>query len=158
MPVTLQFVQGTNVFDKAIIAYSHGWPTHVDGVMPNGQLLGSQSHSIGSIPEGVQIRPPNYETFAKVLRVDIPATPAQEGQLWAFLEAQLHKPYDHEAIFGMALDRDWHDPGSWFCSELYGAALEASEIFPFPLSTATYCLAPSGLLLACSVIARINAQ
>ena len=156
MPITLQFVQGTNVFDKAIIAYSHGWPTHIDAVMPDGRLFGSQSHAIDGIPEGVQIRPPNYEAFAKVLRVTLPASPQQEAAFWDFLNKQLGKPYDHEAIFGMALGRDWHDPSAWFCSELGGAALEDAGVFPYPLSMVTYCLTPPGLLLACSVIARIS--
>lgn len=158
MPVTLQFVQGTNVFDKAIQAYSHGWATHVDALLADGsgRLLGSQSHAIGAVPAGVQIRPPNYEPFAQVLRVTLPAAPQQEAAFWTFLEAQLGKPYDHEAIFGMAVDRDWHAAGSWFCSEVQGAALEGCEVFPYPLSTATYCLTPPGLLLACSAIVRIS--
>lgn len=156
MPVTLQFVQGTHVFDKAIQAYSHGWATHVDAAMPDGRLLGSQSHDIGGIPAGVQVRPPGYEQFARVLRITLPATPRQEADFWTFLTAQLGKPYDHDAIVGMAFGRDWHAAGSWFCSELQGAALEGCVVFPFPIAVAASCLTPPDLLLACSVIARIT--
>lgn len=47
-----------------------------------------------------------------------------------WLYAQLGKPYDWTAITGMAFRRDWHDPKSWFCSELVEAFSEAGH---FPL-------------------------
>ena len=153
--ITLQFVRGTDPFDYAILAYSHGWATHVDAVMPDQKLLGSQSHVIGNIPAGVQIRPPGYEPFAKIARVSLPSTPQQEKVFWDFLSAQLGKPYDHEAILGMALGRDWHEDGCWFCSEVQGAALEGCLVFPYPLATTTECLTPPGLYLACSVLTKV---
>jgi hypothetical protein len=156
VPITLQFIQGENVFDKAIMAYSHGWATHVDAVMPDERLLGSQSHVIGGIPEGVQIRPPKYEPFAKIIRVTLPASPQQEKVFWNFLNAQLGKPYDYAAIFGMAFGRDWHRDGSWFCSELAGVGLENCGVFPNGLAETTSTLTPPGLLLACSVLTKVE--
>lgn len=153
---TLQFVQGTGLFDKAIMAYTRSWATHVDAVMPDGRLLGSQSQEFGVVPAGVQARPPDYEPFAKAVRVALPASPQQERAFWAFLGAQVGKPYDYDAIAGIALGRDWHQDGRWFCSELIAVAAEDSEIFPYPLSVAAPCLTPPNLLLACSVLARID--
>lgn len=47
-----------------------------------------------------------------------------------FLYAQIGKPYDWSAVYGMAFRRDWHDPHQWFCSELVQAWSEAGK---FPL-------------------------
>lgn len=54
--------------------------------------------------------------------VDCPTETWDAVRKWAF--DQLGKPYDWSAICGMAAHRDWHDPGSWFCSELVVAAFE----------------------------------
>jgi uncharacterized protein YycO len=40
----------------------------------------------------------------------------------AFLQAQVGKPYDYTALFGIFAKRDWQEPDSWFCSELAAAA------------------------------------
>jgi len=42
-----------------------------------------------------------------------------------FLLSQIGKPYDLTAIFGMVLQRKWHEEDSWFCSELLEAAIKA---------------------------------
>lgn len=116
------------VVSDAIATYTHGWPSHVDVVMPDGQLLGARSDVCMGVPAGVQLRPPNYAVFSKTERISFPAIALEETAFYAFLSLQYGKPYDKLAITGLALDRDWRSPYHWFCSELVMAALEAGQI------------------------------
>jgi hypothetical protein len=45
----------------------------------------------------------------------------------AFIEAQIGKPYDWGAIFGMvARQHSWEDVSKWYCSELLEATIQAA--------------------------------
>lgn len=134
----------------AIQIFERGWPSHVDVVLGDGTLLGARSDAIGGKPPGVQIRPPNYEPFARKQSVSLSATPAQETDFLNFLQAQIGKPYDHTAIVAFAFHRDWRELDSWFCSELAAAALEACGWFPKPLANTVNEITPRDLLLAVS--------
>lgn len=43
----------------------------------------------------------------------------------AFARAQVGKPYDYLAAFGVPWRTSWDDEGKWYCSELLEAALAA---------------------------------
>jgi hypothetical protein len=109
--------------------------SHVDSVTADGRLLGAQN--IG----GVQIRPPNYETFSRVERVNVTVTDKQEELYWNFLHKQIGKPYDTLAIAAFAFNRDWRSPDAWFCDELVAAGLEHAEVVRrlAPASTGSTC-------------------
>ena len=85
--------------------------SHVDAIMSDGRLLGSQLDS--NTGPGVQIRNPGYKKFTKTITVTL------------FL--QIGKPYDVTAVFGLALHRDWREKSKWFCSEELAAAAEESK-------------------------------
>lgn len=51
------------------------------------------------------------------------APKVEEAYNWA--RGQVGKPYDWTAITGLALNRNWREDDSWFCSELVAAAFEA---------------------------------
>lgn len=55
-------------------------------------------------------------------RVFFYAPKIEKAYEWA--KTQIGKNYDHTAIFGLALDRDWRAKDSWFCSELVAKAFE----------------------------------
>lgn len=55
-------------------------------------------------------------------RVLLDAPKVEQAYKWA--QTQVGKKYDHTAIFGLALDRDWRARDSWFCSELVAEAFE----------------------------------
>ena len=74
---------------------------------------------------------------------------------YAFLKTQIGKPYDHSAILGFALDRDWRQSDSWFCSELVAAALEKAGYFSFCLAAPANKITPADLLLALSATAEL---
>lgn len=46
----------------------------------------------------------------------VDARTAPEARKW--LEAQLGKGYDLEALVGFLFQRNWSDPSRWFCSEM----------------------------------------
>ncbi len=120
-------------------------------MLPSGHLLGARSDKVGGDPAGVQIRPPNYEKFSSRVIFTIPATDAQSTAYYAFLDAQLGKPYDSEAIWAFAFNRDWREDDSWICSELQAAALIAANRVP-PLFLASNKITPEALALMASAI------
>ncbi len=76
------------------------------------------------------MRPPDYALFVRRMVMEMPSTPAQGHDFWAFLCSQSGKPYDYRALWAFAADRDWRAPDSWICSELVCAALEHAKISP----------------------------
>lgn len=152
--ITAQFVQSDDIASKAIEIFERGWPSHVDIVWPDGRLLGARSDTITvggeTIPPGVQFRPQNYEIWTRAERIDIDANDLVLTKFYNFLEAQVGKPYDKTAIAAFPFQRDWRELDSWFCSELFVAALEASTFFPQSLSNAANEITPRDALLLVS--------
>jgi hypothetical protein len=154
--ITLQLSSMEDVGSLAIRAFSHGPYSHVDAVLPDGNLLGARSDQIGSVPPGVQIRLPGYANFSTLNHVVLPTTPECETAFYDFLRTQIGKPYDHSAILGFAFDRNWRDADSWFCSELVAAALEKAGYFSFCLAAPANKITPADLLLALSATANVG--
>lgn len=153
--IVLQFVEGSGFGSALIKYYDHGLYSHVDSMLPDGTLLGARDDAIEGIPSGVQIRPASYVAGETVLRVTIPCTDTQQDAFYAFVRAQLGKPYDETSIAAFAVGRDWRADDSWFCSELCSAGIEASGLVP-PLSAPANKIAPDDLLLVISALVRIG--
>lgn len=83
--------------------------SHVDTILPNGQLLGARG-------DGVKIRD-SYEVSKKLI-LCIEATEEQEKIYYDTLYKQLGKPYDYLGVIGFISNRDWQEDDKWFCSEL----------------------------------------
>jgi hypothetical protein len=126
--ITLQFVLGAGTASSATAWFSQGHFSHVDAVLSDGSLLGARSDVCGGKPAGVQIRPPNYETWLKQTRFTIPCTLGQYGAWEAFLLKQVRLPYDKMAIFAFVTNRNWRESDAWICSELQAAALEKASV------------------------------
>lgn len=152
--IRIRFVTGNDWLSNAIrFGERDGWATHAEAVMPDGSLLGA--HLAG----GVQIRPAGYDkaTMTREAIIELWLAPnnvfavedAMTRTAWDFLNAQVGKPYDTTAIAGLALDRDWRETDSWFCSELMTAALEACGYLP-RLAAADNHISPRDLLLVLS--------
>ncbi len=153
--IRLQFVLGFGLPSQAIAWFSSGPFSHVDIVMPSGDLIGARSDWIGHVPPGVQRRPPFYEKWKERVLMTLPATnKAQEAALYAFLNAQIGKPYDKTAIWGFAAGRDWREADSWFCSELGTACLEQAGICPV-LYTPRNKVTPAALATVCSALGAL---
>lgn len=132
----LQFVCGQDLSSKLIAWYGNGYGgwSHVDAVLPDGSLLGARNDAIGSVPAGVQVRPPNYETWARSAVVEVPATPEEASQWEGWLKTQVGIHYDQQAIIGFILGRKDTDTGRWICSALQTRALiRANLMHPLPV-------------------------
>ena len=148
--ITLHFSATSGLSSEAIKLFERGWCSHVDAVLPSGELLGARSDVVGGQPPGVQIRPQSYETWSSTKTVELLAPAVMENKFLDFLHDQLGKPYDKTAIIAFAVGRNWREQDSWFCSELIAAALEACLWFPAPLSDVTNHITPRDLLLLVS--------
>lgn len=149
--IVMQFSRQNDIGSDLITWFSHGAGfSHVDTVMPDGRLLGARSDVCAGVPPGVQIRPVLYAPFSRTLRVVLPADDETTCSYYAFVEAQIGKPYDMRAIEAFPLDRDWRTPNAWFCSELNAAALEACRWFAWPLATPADKIDPDDLVLVVS--------
>lgn len=146
--VGLQFVRGAGWSSSLIAWFGAARFSHVDIVLDNGQLLGARwDKTPGDTPSGVRIRPPNYESWADRLRINIPCSVEQHEAFYDYAIRQVGKPYDASAIFAFAWGRDWHDDRAWYCSELAAACLEQAKILippPIPLNKVT----PGALAIA----------
>jgi uncharacterized protein YycO len=156
MMAALQFVCQDAISSQLIAWFSQGHFSHVDAILPDSNLLGARSDSVGGKPPGVQIRPPNYAKFSRRVVMNLPATPAQDAAFYGFLQSQVGKPYDTTAIFAFMFNRDWRAPDSWICSELQAAACEVAGITP-PLYLAANKITPVGCALACSAAGALVA-
>lgn len=151
MSIQLQFVCEAALSSQAIAWFSAGHFSHVDAVLPDGSLLGARSDHVGGKPPGVQIRPLGYTKFTKRVLMTVPAQPGGEAEFYTFLEAQVGKPYDVEAILAFFVNRDWRKDDSWICSELVAAAGEHAGIFP-KLYVAANKITPVAAALAFSAV------
>ncbi len=81
------------------------------------------------IQGGVKLRRFDYEPDCRYqfFRIDLPDLNAD--RVIEFFRSQLDKPYDLTGCIGCGLHRDWHQPDSWFCSEIFIAAFEYG-LFP----------------------------
>lgn len=158
--ITLRFVASRDLASDLVLLGEHdGWATHVEALMPDGTLLGSL------LEGGVQARPMGYDKGAATRELyvsfesgvtlvpqphPIPVRLLEKDEaFYAFLRAQIGKPYDKLGIVGFVFGRGWHAGGSWFCSELQTAALEACGYF-YPLASLNSHVSPRDLLLVLS--------
>lgn len=126
MSIKLRFSTTGSGVSRIISHFEDGfWATHVDAVMPDGNLLGA--HAAG----GVRSRSPDYDvkTVTRSEFIELAASGEVEAKFFAFLTDQIGKPYDFEAVFAFVAARNWREPKAWFCSELQTAALEAAGWF-----------------------------
>ncbi len=128
--IRLQFVCGGSLSSQAIAWFSQGHLSHVDAILPDGTLLGARSDRIRGIEPGVRIRPGAYERWSSRVVFTLPSTVEQEAAFHGYLRRQIGKPYDHTAIWGFVLNRNWRESDSWICSELQAAALEHAGLVP----------------------------
>lgn len=108
--ISLQFAAEDGLSSDLIKYFEHGAFSHVDAVLPNGDLLGAR------LDGGVQVRKPGYAAFSRTLRVDLPADDLTAQRFYAFLQSQVGKPYDMGVIAAFAFDANWQASGEWICS------------------------------------------
>ena len=118
--VCFRFSANNGILSRGIRFYT--WPSeysHVDLVVPGEGLL-------GAMPDGVKLRPFNYDHPTKLLYAWVDVNDSEK--IYTIAKSQTGKRYDFGAIFGLALHHDWQDAGQWFCSELATWLLLQDEI------------------------------
>jgi hypothetical protein len=153
--IQLQFVRGRGLSSAAIAWFGAGVYSHVDAIVPGGELLGARSDRIGYIDPGVQVRPAYYENWKMRDVWSLLVSESVYQRFHTFLREQLYKPYDSTAIWGFVAGRDWRDDKAWFCSELQAAALEYSEAIP-RLSTKSNKVMPGTLATIMSAVGALK--
>ena len=154
--VTVQFSFCDDPASWLIRQYDHGQWSHVDAVLADGSLLGSRSDEVGGKPSGVQIRPAGYINFNGTKKLLIPCADEVETVFYSVWMSQIGKPYDRTAIMGFVFERDWRQTDAWFCSEGITWSAEQAKLFPYMLAMPSSKVTPSGLYLACSVLADVT--
>ena len=147
--ITAQFVLARG-WSSTLILLAGGGTTalgfsHVDIVLPSGELFGARTDFPVNGKTGVQRRQPGYgdATWIRRETFELKATPAQEKRGYDFLLAQEGKPYDELAIAAFFTDRDWREDDAWFCDELYLRFLEVAGVCP-PLYLPANRVNPTG--------------
>lgn len=134
--IILQYSTSTALVSGMIRRLCHSEFSHVDAVLPDGNLLGASDQGehgpvIAGNPQGVAIRPPDYQLFGIRRRMVI-ATPYADAII-ACAMAELGKPFDNSALHIFLDDylvsprkvvRDWRNLSHWFCSELWAHGFE----------------------------------
>lgn len=116
--IVVRFVRGNSLVDRGIQFFTWGYWNHVELYTKTGYL--------GAQPQGgYRIRAYNYMSFEKEMFRGIELGPEKEAEFWKWQYAQIGKPYDMTAIFGLVARRDWQEDDQWFCSEVVAAGFEA---------------------------------
>jgi hypothetical protein len=111
--LTSQFVTEGDASSALVRYLSDGEVSHVDLMLPTGELLGARLRG------GVAIRPPGYRPFTKIIQVSCQVPDVDAAYLFA--TQQVGKPYNKRAILDMVLHRArlfTANQASWFCDEL----------------------------------------
>lgn len=153
--IRFQFSRQADLASDAIAWFTQGTFSHVDAVLPSGELLGARSDHIGGKPSGVQIRPHDYAKWAQKVTFEVPVSEQQKIDFWNFLYHQIGKPYDTKAIWGFVLGRYWREDDSWICSELQASASEHAKITP-KLYLATNKITPVSWALTVSALPGVK--
>ena len=116
MSLHLVFTRGEGMTGAVIRAGTWSRAAHVGGLLDDGMVLDATPSL------GVALHPGISGRVVGLLAVA--CTPEVERTAVAWAHRQVGKPYDWTAIAGFFTRRDWHDPGAWFCMELWLAAFE----------------------------------
>jgi len=137
LTILLQLSTQSNLCDAVIRLFTRSEYSHVDFVMPNGDLFGA--HPL----KGVSRRAPGPVARRLLLTADAPA------RVLEIAEGELGKPYDYTAVFSQIIfGRDWQRPDSWFCSELIAWCFQEAGFPLFPPHVTFSLITPRDLLLS----------
>jgi hypothetical protein len=144
--IRLRFTDSSRgIFGKLIRWQTLGHVSHVEAVLPDGTIIAA----LAGI--GVSELPCDYDqTSTSQTFVDIPSTEDQVFRWVKYLHSRRGRPYDWEAIAGLALHTGWRMKGGLICSMLQTLALREAGVFPRPLSEPAHEITPRDLLLILS--------
>lgn len=154
--IRLQFSTSTEWSSAVIRRMCHSPFSHVDVLDADGNCIGASDSPKAAVlrgnPNGVAVRPPDYQVFGVRHVAELSATPEVEKRFFDLIDSQLGKPFDDSALYAflspdVSTERDWREADAWFCSELAAWALEQSGFWPYTLLVAKNRVSPADLLL-----------
>lgn len=113
----LLFTTTPSLLSIGIRAFEGGRASHVGVQLDNLVIDATFKHGVRCI-NVVDWTAEQGRPMVDVVPLSLPDPDAA----WAFLNAQIGKPYDVSAWFGWLMWRDWSDDRAWYCSELALAA------------------------------------
>lgn len=137
--IRVQFVLGSGLSSRAIAWWGQGYNgwSHVDAVLSDGSLAGARSDIIKplgggpAIPAGCQIRPANYEKWARVMVMARQVDLGTRSMWDEFFRTRAGKiQYDKGDILGFILGEDKATAGRWICSAWNADAAETLDLIP----------------------------
>jgi hypothetical protein len=99
----------------------------------------------------VWVRPADYEKWAEKRQLVLWVDSTKHHNFYDALKREVGKPYDHLAILGFVVGRNWRETDSWICSELQAYALEIAGIVPRLLFTPNK-ITPNSLALVFNAV------
>jgi hypothetical protein len=153
MTLRWRFIAEKDVGSRAISWFGGGQFSHVDLVMPDGQYAGARTaiDKAATNKPGYQLRPADYIKAAVSVVMSLEVTAEQEVAVYKASNAKLGDPYDHLAIWGFVLGRNWEEPGSWICSEAQAQNITCAGICK-PLYLTANRITPNDLTLILSAL------
>lgn len=143
--ISIRFVEGTAWDSRVIRWQTRCWMSHVEAMVGPQLALGAMLRG------GVSERSTAASCYSGISRREtwlIPASKSRSEAFHKFLYSQLGQPYDWRAIMSFGLgERDWREPGAWFCSELQGAALETAGVIELPTDLPVCRLTPRDIYM-----------
>lgn len=115
--IQLLFTRKRTVSSFVIRAFCGSLWSHVALVDGEHVIEAVGLHGVRRVPWAEALRGTSHHTLVDFIEADpVPVLRAAK--------AQVGKPYDFKAIFGLWLRSGWDETDAWFCSELVAWALE----------------------------------
>jgi hypothetical protein len=154
--IHLLFSTSTAWQSAVIRRICHSPFSHLDVVLPDGNLLGSsdspKAPHIEGNPRGVAVRPPEYQEFGIRRLAKVRVGESASKMFMELVRSQLGKPFDGEALNAflsgdVTMPRDWRADDQWICSELMAWAAEGANFWNYDLLVPKNRISPADLLL-----------
>ena len=116
---------------SAIIRWGTHCPySHVDGLLPDGSLLGARTGWLTTYGEGVRVRPPNYTTFSAIAHRSYPV---DAEKAIAVAMTYVGDPYSWQEDAGYVIPWFWKHvvPKSYNCSAFWAHVIRKCGVDPF---------------------------
>lgn len=158
MPEIIFQFSTSHEFASRLIRDYLGSPfSHVEAVTPDGGLYGSSDAKdhpcMRGNPNGVAVRPQDYQLFLRRRRARVEVTAQQYATFWRLADQELGKDFDGDAVslkwvFGGddPFARDWRYDQHWWCAELHAYLLEKIRLWDYPLIVPKNVVTPHMLL------------
>jgi hypothetical protein len=123
---------------------TQGTVSHVESILPGGDIIGAYLDGIKQIPGDSDLG------YTSQIFVDVEASQEAIDKWVRYLKSRVGRKYDFLAALGFMLHMNIRTPGAFICSMDATLGLRISGTFPRPLSEPAHRVSPRDLLFALS--------